>query len=197
MLPRRPPSRPHSTACTDWLRTLPGEHDLRREVTALCARHGVDETTIGRDLCMSWDELKAFADDPLVSIGAHSVTHCNLARQSEEIASQEMTSSRARIEDALQRPVLHLAYPYGDRHAAGPREFALARASGFKTAVTTRPGMLFPENADYLTALPRVSLNGNLPGHAHPADPDLGRCDRDVERLSARRRGVGPSSSRP
>ena len=68
----------------------------------------------------------------------------------------------ARIEAALQRPVLHLAYPYGDRHAAGPREFALARAAGFKTAVTTRPGMLFPESADYLTALPRVSLNGNF-----------------------------------
>jgi peptidoglycan/xylan/chitin deacetylase (PgdA/CDA1 family) len=145
-----------------WLRGLPGEHDLQREVAALCARHGVDETTIGRDLCMAWDELKAFADDPLVCIGAHSVTHCNLARQSEESAGQEMAISRARIEEALQRPVLHLAYPYGDRHAAGPREFALARAAGFKTAVTTRPGMLFPESADYLTALPRVSLNGNF-----------------------------------
>ena len=145
----------------DWLRALPGEHDVRREIAALCARHGIDETAIGRDLCMSWDELKAFACDPLVTIGAHSITHCNLAKQSEEIAHQEMAISRARIEDALQRPVLHLAYPYGDRTAAGPREFALARAAGFKTAVTTRPGMLFPESADHLTALPRVSLNGN------------------------------------
>ena len=33
--------------------------------------------------------------------------------------------------------------------------------AGFKTAVTTRPGMLFPESADHLTALQRVSLNGN------------------------------------
>jgi peptidoglycan/xylan/chitin deacetylase (PgdA/CDA1 family) len=57
--------------------------------------------------------------------------------------------------------VVHFAYPYGDRLAAGPREFALAKAAGFKTAVTTRPGMLFPENAEYPTALPRVSLNGN------------------------------------
>ena len=144
-----------------WLLSLPAEQDIHREIAALCARHGVDETTISRDLCMSWDELKAFADDPLVSIGAHSITHCNLAKQSEEIAGHEMAISRARIEAALQRPVLHLAYPYGDRHAAGPREFALARAAGFKTAVTTRPGMLFPESADHLTALPRVSLNGN------------------------------------
>ncbi len=145
----------------DWLRTLPGEHDVRREIAALCARHGVDETTIGSDLCLSWDELKAFACDPLVTIGAHTITHCNLAKQSEEGAHREMAIGRERIEQALQRPVLHLAYPYGDRNAAGPREFAMARAAGFKTAVTTRPGMLFAENADHLTALPRVSLNGN------------------------------------
>jgi len=54
----------------DWLRGLPGEHDLAREVGALCARHGVDEAAICRELCMSWDELKQFADDPLVTIGA-------------------------------------------------------------------------------------------------------------------------------
>ena len=145
----------------DWLRALPGEHDLQREISALCTRHDIDEAAIARDLCMSWDELKAFADDPLVTIGAHTVTHCNLAKQSEATASFEIETSRARIEAALQRQVAHLAYPYGDRIAAGPREFALARAAGFKTAVTTRPGMLFPESAAHLTALQRVSLNGN------------------------------------
>ena len=145
----------------DWLRGLPGEYDIQREISALCARHGVDETAICRELCMSWDELKSFADDPLVTIGAHTITHCNLARQTEEIASHEMATSRARIESALGRPVLHLAYPYGDKIAAGPREFALARSAGFKTAVTTRPGMIFPESAGHLTALQRVSLNGN------------------------------------
>jgi peptidoglycan/xylan/chitin deacetylase (PgdA/CDA1 family) len=145
----------------DWLRGLPGGDDLQREINALCARHGVDETAIAGELCMSWDELKSFAADPLTSIGAHSLTHCNLARQPAEIASQEMADSRSRIENVVQRPVAHLAYPYGDKFAAGPREFALAQAAGFKTAVTTRPGMIFPESAGYLTALPRVSLNGN------------------------------------
>ncbi len=144
-----------------WLRGLPSDHDVHREVGALCARHGVDQYAACRDLCMSFDEVKSLADDPLITIGAHTVSHCNLAREPAETAAREMALSRARIENALQRPVLHLAYPYGDRDAAGPREFALARAAGFKTAVTTRPGMIFPENAEHLTALPRVSLNGN------------------------------------
>jgi peptidoglycan/xylan/chitin deacetylase (PgdA/CDA1 family) len=145
----------------DWLRGLPGEHDIQREIAALCAHHGVDEAAICRDLCMSWDELKRFAEDPLITIGAHSITHCNLAMQTKATASHEMAVGCARIESALQRRVVHLAYPYGDKIAAGPREFALAHAAGFKTAVTTRPGMIFPESADHMTALPRVSLNGN------------------------------------
>ena len=145
----------------DWLRALPGRDDPAREIGKLCTRHNVDPTAICRELCMSWDELKPFATEPLVGIGAHTVTHCNLAQQPAEIANQEMTTSRARIESAIQRPVQHFAYPYGDRLAAGPREFALAKAAGFKTAVTTRPGMMFPESAEYPTALPRISLNGN------------------------------------
>ena len=145
----------------DWLRALPGEHDQEREISALCARHGVDEAAIARELCLSWEELKPFADDPLVTIGAHTISHCNLARQSEATASFEIATSRERIESALQRPVLHFCYPYGDRAAAGPREFAATRTAGFKTAVTTRPGMIYPESAGHLTALQRVSLNGN------------------------------------
>src|SRR6202035_3926019 len=124
----------------DWLRALPGEQDKRREIAALCARHGVEETAICRELCMSWDELKPFADDPLVTIGAHSITHCNLARQSEEIAVHEMAVGRARIESALQRPVAHLAYPYGDKVSARAREFALAPRGGGGDNRTARAG---------------------------------------------------------
>ena len=97
-----------------------------------------------------------------MTIGAHTITHSNLAKQREDVALNELKTSRQRIEAALDRPVLHLAYPYGDKCAAGPREFTLAKAAGFKTAVTTRPGMIFPESAGYMTALQRVSLNGNF-----------------------------------
>ncbi|WP_298258123.1 polysaccharide deacetylase family protein [Bradyrhizobium sp.] len=146
----------------DWLRALPSRNDVAREVGALCTRHGIDPAEICRDLCLSWDELKPFAAEVLVSIGAHTLTHCNLAHEPSEIASEEIATSRSRIEDALQRPVRHFAYPYGDKAAAGKREFELTKAAGFQSAVTTRPGMIFPENAGYPTALPRVSLNGNF-----------------------------------
>lgn len=145
----------------DWLRRLPDSAAIRREMTSLCLRHGVDEEAISRELCLSWDELQAFAAEPLLTVGAHTVTHDNLAKQSETSALREIVTNRADIEAALQRTVRHLAYPYGDKAAAGPREFALAKRAGFATAVTTRPGMVFAGNAAHPTALPRISLNGN------------------------------------
>ena len=48
------------------------------------------------------------------------------------------------------------------RTSAGPREFRIAAELGFKTAVTTRPGVLFKAHRDYLTALPRISVNGEF-----------------------------------
>ncbi|UFS74883.1 polysaccharide deacetylase family protein [Tardiphaga sp. 37S4] len=144
-----------------WLRGLPEEADIRREVSVLCAAHGIDEDAVSGELCMSWDELKPFAADPLVTIGAHTVSHCNLAKQSEAMVVHELSASRTDIENVLQRPAVHLAYPYGDRCAAGTREFALAKSAGFETAVTTRPGVIASDNFSQLTALPRVSLNGN------------------------------------
>jgi peptidoglycan/xylan/chitin deacetylase (PgdA/CDA1 family) len=145
----------------DALRAGPAGDDLAAGMTALCERYGVDETAVSRELCLPWDELRAFAARPLVTIGAHSVSHCILAKQSDAVLAQELSDSRERIEAKLQRPVAHFAYPYGDKAAAGAREFSMARTAGFKTAVTTRPGMMFPESATHLTALPRLSLNGN------------------------------------
>lgn len=37
----------------DWLRALPGEHDLKREIEALCATHHVDMAALCHSLCLS------------------------------------------------------------------------------------------------------------------------------------------------
>jgi peptidoglycan/xylan/chitin deacetylase (PgdA/CDA1 family) len=148
-------------AIQNWLRGMNSNWELRSAVTELCERYCIDETGIARELCLSWPELKQFAADPLVTIGAHTMSHCNLAKATAEEAEGEVVASRALIEAELGGPVQHLAYPYGDRTAAAAREFTLTRNAGFKTAVTTRPGMIFAENAEHMTALPRLSLNGN------------------------------------
>jgi peptidoglycan/xylan/chitin deacetylase (PgdA/CDA1 family) len=83
-----------------------------------------------------------------------------LKKTSEKAARSEMEMSRSVIEASLGVRPQHLAYPVGDKTSAGPREFRLAAELGFKTAVTTRPGVIFSQHQRHLTALPRISLNG-------------------------------------
>jgi hypothetical protein len=40
------------------------------------------------------------------------------------------------------------------------REFRFARQAGYVTAAISSPGHVFPEHAEHLCALPRVSVNG-------------------------------------
>jgi peptidoglycan/xylan/chitin deacetylase (PgdA/CDA1 family) len=144
------------------LRALPDEGDLRAALRALAERYQVDTSGRCRDLCMTWKEIAELAADPLVTIGAHTVNHFMLRKAPEDVVRREMQESADRIERELGRRPAHFSYPVGDPTSAGPREFAIARDLGFETAVTTRPGVLFPEHGDHLTALPRLSLNGEF-----------------------------------
>ena len=132
-----------------------------------------------------------------------------LSRLGEDEARREITDSVARIERELGRACRHFCYPYGDVTSAGNREFELAAELGLHTAVTTRKGFVAGDGAGSLTALPRVSLNGEyqrvrylkallsgLPfglldvlGIRQPVQPALGqrtyRADSDAGRSAA------------
>lgn len=142
-----------------WLRLL-DEATQRSVVRALADRYEVDIAADCSRLVMTWDEIRTMAADPLVTIGAHTKGHFTISKLSEQRAADEMVGSADRIEQELGRRPIHFSFPYGDAGSAGPRDFALARQAGFKTAVTTRKGMLFGTHRRYLSALPRVSLNG-------------------------------------
>jgi peptidoglycan/xylan/chitin deacetylase (PgdA/CDA1 family) len=141
------------------LRTL-DEDFLQGAVAALCRQAGVDQLARVERLCMDWDGLRTFAGEPLATLGAHTLSHPRLARLEARLALAEMARSRLRIEEMLGVEARHIAYPVGDPGSAGGREFAFAAELGFETGVTTVPGVLKPEDARRLLALPRISLNG-------------------------------------
>jgi peptidoglycan/xylan/chitin deacetylase (PgdA/CDA1 family) len=141
------------------VRSGPEEH-LRATVALLAGEASLDPAAVTKTLCLGWDEIAALAREPGATIGAHTLSHPMLAKWPAAFARREIAESKAVIEGKLGRPVRHLAYPVGDPASAGPREFALAREAGFATAVTTRPGHLFPAHRPHLHALPRVSVNG-------------------------------------
>jgi peptidoglycan/xylan/chitin deacetylase (PgdA/CDA1 family) len=145
-----------------WLRQLQTEDELRQFMRELTARHRVDMIAICGELCMDWPQIVNLAADPLVTIGAHTVNHVTLAKVGEAALRAELEQSRAVIEAAIGVRPQHLAYPGGDAEAAGSREFKVAAELGFKTAVTTRQGVVFRAHSQHMTALPRLPLNGDF-----------------------------------
>jgi peptidoglycan/xylan/chitin deacetylase (PgdA/CDA1 family) len=141
-----------------WREASPEDQRVGLASLAEMSDHAPQELT--RSLCADWDEIAELARDPLVTIGAHTMSHPVLSRLRDEDALAEMRASRIAIEDRLHRSVTHLAYPHGDKVAVGEREHRLASAAGFATAVTTRPAHLQPWHANAPHALPRISMNG-------------------------------------
>ena len=143
-----------------WLRRLPTEQALRHAMRALpplpCRHDGLLRRPV-------LDLGRADGAGPR-SAGHHrgtrSITSCSksVGRGGALRDDDERRRDRGRAGQAAR----HLAYPVGDASSAGPREFRMAQEAGFATAVTTRPGVLFRQHRDHLTALPRITVNGEF-----------------------------------
>ena len=143
-----------------WLRSI-DEVDARGFVRELCDGIDFDADRLCADLMMNWEEIAQLAADPLVTIGAHTRRHYALAKLTLAEAHAEIEESVRRIEQETGKPAGISAIPTATKPAPGPASSSWSRSSGLKTGVTTRKGLIHPRHAPELTALPRVSLNGD------------------------------------
>ena len=102
---------------------------------------------------MGIDQLVELSSDSLCTIGVHTCTHPHLSRLSSEEQRQEITDCKVDLEQLLNEPVLHLAYPYGDYNQDTLR---IVRDLGFETAVTTSGRQV--RNDSKLLELDRVTF---------------------------------------
>ncbi len=138
------------------------EMQQREKVRELAWLYKIDLEAHRKREIMNWRELRQLSTHPLCTLGAHTIHHYALARLDQKDARLQMRESARVLEVETGEETRHFAYPYGYPAAAGPRDFQLAGELGFQTAVTTRPGVIYPEHGEHLTALPRISLNGKF-----------------------------------
>lgn len=113
---------------------------------------------LNKKLNLSWKEVKELSEEPLVTIGAHTVHHVSLANQKEELAKVEILQSKSEIEAKINKEVVHFAYPYGSLDDGSKREFPILKKAGFKSAVFNHPGSFFSVNGDNKFKIPRMGL---------------------------------------
>jgi len=135
-----------------------GNYALLPEVKRVIAMNRIDCTALALREGLSPQKLRALASHPLVTIGGHTTTHINLAQANAATVADEMRDNRVFLEGIIEKPVTHFAYPFGNRDACGLREADIAKAIGFRSAVTTHRGSLFPQHLRHLHELPREPL---------------------------------------
>jgi peptidoglycan/xylan/chitin deacetylase (PgdA/CDA1 family) len=101
------------------------------------------------------DELRQLAAHRLVTIGAHTRTHPQLAAIPAERQRDELASSKATLEEWLGRPIEHVAYPHGSHNDTTCR---LAAELGFGAGFTTQPRVV-PHRFDPFR-IPRINIEG-------------------------------------
>ena len=119
-------------------------------------------TVSDKDLlrAMSWEEIKELSDDPLVTIGCHTLNHLNLSILKKDQMIHEIVESRRQLTEKLKKPIHHFAFPFGTKEEVSERELTFISQSGFKTVVTSFKEVFKIDRAE-VKKLPRLFLSGN------------------------------------
>jgi peptidoglycan/xylan/chitin deacetylase (PgdA/CDA1 family) len=126
----------HSLYKSLWTLLRPIAEDERQRVLRdLRGWAGAKEMIRPGHRPFSLEEVVALGQGELVEVGAHTVTHPALRRLSPDSQRDEISGSKSRLEEILDRPVTSFSYPYGN---LSEQTVGIVRRAGFSCACSTR-----------------------------------------------------------
>jgi peptidoglycan/xylan/chitin deacetylase (PgdA/CDA1 family) len=144
-----------------WFKTLSStweQANFDQAYRDFCQINGENIETLRNQHAITWSMLHSLRNDPLLEIGAHTISHPRVSNLSASAALQELAGSAERLRSRLAIPCRHFAFPYGRAGDCSDRDFILAREAGFVSAATTVRGLVRP--GQDLFRLPRNNMNG-------------------------------------
>jgi hypothetical protein len=125
-----------------WLRS--GARDAYCDSVADALGIRIPETPPEEFAPLTWNEVRTMARSR-VEFGGHTVTHPILQTlETQDELTFEIGQCKLRIEEELQAPVAHFAYPSGKTGEISAAAKEAVRKAGFETAVTTQIGQVGP-----------------------------------------------------
>jgi hypothetical protein len=92
-----------------------------------------------RTRLLSWDQIRQLSEDG-IEFGSHTMTHPELTSVSQDASAIEIARSKRVIEDAIGKPVVSFAYPFG-RFTSSVRRLV---EENYATACSTNLGRVRP-----------------------------------------------------
>lgn len=147
--------------CNFYTRALPllEEYGFTATVFVASGLVGRQDTRLGPEPLLTWQEIRE-ANELGIEVGSHTVAHLELYRWGVSVLQNELTTSKAMIEDEVGKEVCSFAFPYAfpehDR-AFTDRCASLLKSTGYTVGVCTAIGTAGPGNDQYF--LPRLPIN--------------------------------------
>ena len=130
--------------------------NLVNELNELFANYNLDWYAPIQILSMNWEQIKTLTQEPLCTIGGHTVSHVALNKLSMEDLNSEITNGMSIIKSNTGYEPEYFAYPYGSEKENGEREYNYIRNSNIKMAFISYGGFVYPDCQ--LERVPRFML---------------------------------------
>ncbi len=161
-IPLGPAARREVAAKTLTRALVPLRSDARAKLLSeAAAAAGLDLDRMLAGTMLTWNQIRELHAAGW-TIGAHTVTHANVALATPEDAETDIIGSRDALAAALGTSVEHFCYPNsgGQHRYVSPGVIEILRRHRFRSATTSRPGALRPD-ADRFQ-LPRLGVSPRL-----------------------------------
>ncbi len=141
-----------------WVHT---DYSRIADARSVLEGYDIQEMHVMEKMYLDHDDLKALSSHKLVTVGGHTTSHPALATLPTDEVENEIVDNKNFLESTIQTSVDHFAYPFGGALSCGDREADIVAGTGFRSAVTTRMGGLFPAHLDMQYSLPRVGIDAH------------------------------------
>jgi peptidoglycan/xylan/chitin deacetylase (PgdA/CDA1 family) len=110
---------------------------------------------------LTWDQIRTMQRAG-IAFGSHTLSHPVVSRLTPAELEQELAESKRLLEEKLGSPVLDFAFPFGKISDCSAAAIQMLSRCGYRSAVTTVPGVNTPQVNPYELRRLQVGGNGSL-----------------------------------
>ena len=152
-----PPTFRHALYIQLWHLIHPLSSEDQRKAMHTLRTWAGNVSHFGAHRILDQKECVELAQGASIEIGAHTVNHSSLALLSLDSQRNEISKSKARLEELMGRPVRSFSYPFGKQHDYTGESVALVQEAGYSIACTNISGVV--DRTTDLFQLPRVHIH--------------------------------------
>lgn len=135
---------------------LLNQQNIAKELNELFINYHLDWYSPIQTLSMDWEQVEKLAQEPLCTIGGHTVSHVALNKLSMEVLDSEITNGMNIIKSHIGYEPEYFAYPYGSEKENSEREYLYIKESNIKMAFISYDGFVYSDCQ--LEKVPRFML---------------------------------------